>query len=448
MHERTERAMARLTFVLCCAVPTLIVLTWIVFTWTPWYHQRCLAQIEARLAETTGLIVQIEDFDRTTPLKLRLSGVRLLAPETGREIARVHQVTWAAQRDEIVFVLQQPELQSAELGHVWRLLHDRFLCRPDQTRLPVNLFASDLTIHSRLGPLTLRDLSALVTPQEKITLANIIGVPADSRDGTPIKIHVTRDRRDEVPTTTWTLETGNTALPCSALAECFPIMENLGPNAMYSGVMRYIQHPRGGAALDLSGSRFTQVELSRLFERLPHKLTGTAELHMSRCLIQADGKATDVTGTFRASDGLVGGRLLQSFEQHMGFMSTESIRSADIRELAYDRISLGFKVLGERMELVGICHTERDYEYVPRGTLLCAGGQGLLQTSDTILPTISLLRAIAPGHSELVPISQQTSMLADLLKAPSRPLVHATESDVPRVTSVAPPSGGPTIQQR
>ena len=55
MHERTQRAMARLMFVFCCAIPTLVTISVIVFTWTPWYHHRCLSQIEAKLSDETGL---------------------------------------------------------------------------------------------------------------------------------------------------------------------------------------------------------------------------------------------------------------------------------------------------------------------------------------------------------------------------------------------------------
>ena len=78
-------------------------------------------------------MVKLDDFERATPSSLQLSGVRLLDPETSREIARVHQITWVQHFDEIVFVMREPELQSAELHQVWELIHDRFLCRPDQT---------------------------------------------------------------------------------------------------------------------------------------------------------------------------------------------------------------------------------------------------------------------------------------------------------------------------
>ena len=201
MHEKTQRAMARLMFVLRCAVSTLMTLSVILFMWTTWYHNRCKTQIAAKLGDETGLLVEIEDFDRATPLALHLNGARIFDSETGREVASVRRVTCAATYDEIVFVLRQPEMQSSELHHAWKLIHDRFLCRPDQIELPVRLVATDLAIHSKALLLTPQDVDGLVTPQERKTLANFVCFPADSANRSLVTINFRRDRSGDVPTT-------------------------------------------------------------------------------------------------------------------------------------------------------------------------------------------------------------------------------------------------------
>tara|TARA_R110002049_G_scaffold2750_8_gene22286 strand:- start:242268 stop:243587 length:1320 start_codon:yes stop_codon:yes gene_type:complete len=439
--------MARLMFVLCCALPTAMTVSVILFTKTPWYYQRCLAEIEAELSDETGLIVRIDDFRRSTPSSLCLSGVSLLDPETEAEIARVHQIDWARKHDEIVFVLRQPELQSAELRHVYRLIHDRFLCRPDQTRVPVRVLANDLTIHSRTGPLTLLDIDANVTPQARRTVVNVVGVLAERHVTAPIKLHFTRDRREEVPTTTWILDAPGTALPCSALAECFPIMHSLGADATFAGVITYSEQPDGGASLDLSGSRFSQVELSRLFETLPHKLTGTADLELVRCLVGPDGTLIDFSGQFYARSGLLGGSLLSSLSQNLNLMVPAQWVGSTMRELNYDRIAVSINIRGEELELTGICNNERSGEYLPKGTMLSAGGEPLVLTSEEPMPVIQLVNAFSPSHSVLVPLSEQTSVLARFFKAPSRVRDYDQDS-TPHIISAAPPTGGPQIKQR
>jgi hypothetical protein len=449
MHERTQRAVARLMFVFCCALPTAATCLAILLTWTPWYHRWSLAAIEAEWSDQTGLVVAIEDFRREAPSTIQLSGVRLSSPETGREVVSVRRVTLAWRDGEFVLVMRHPELQSAELGNAWRAVHDRFLCRPDQTAAPVQLLASDFTIHSRTGPLTLRDVNGFVTPQARATLANLTCVAASSAEATPIKINLRRDRRGPQPTTNWTFETGGTPLPCSALAECFPMMKSLGPDAMFRGLIAYQQPAGRKATLDLSTSRFEQVELSRLFEKLPYKLSGVAELHLDRCLIEVDGPAVDVTGTFRATDGLVGDALIESSRTHLGFALPEaSASAAATRDLAYDQIALHFKLHGESLELTGVCHQETAYRGFPRGTVLCGGGQPLVRSSEQVLPAVQLLRLLSPSHSLMVPISEQTSVLSKLLKPPSRPLPTGTPTSMPRVTSAEPYSGGQPIKQR
>ena len=313
--------------------------------------------------------------------------------------------------------------------------------------MQVSIVANDLTIHSRTGPLTLVDINALVTPQARVTLARIDGFLADSRETAPIKIHVTRDRRQETPTTTWWLDTGNTPLPCSALAECFPMMQLLGDDATYAGALVYSEQPQGGATIDLSAARFTQVELSRVFEKLPHKLTGTAELQLNRCLIGSDSKAVDVSGIVHATNGLIGGSMLHSLKQHLQFAIPNFDSSTPIRELAYDHIAFGFNIHNEVMKLTGICGNERSMEYLPPGTIVCAGGQPLVYTSDEELEVIQLINAISPQHGVFVLESEQTSGLAKFLKPPSRQRNYEASPHPPRVLNIATPSGGPVIRQ-
>ena len=230
--------------------------------------------------------------------------------------------------------------------------------------MPVSIVANDLTIHSRSGPLSLVDINASGDTTSPSHLASIVCVLADSREQHRFRSIFKRDRRAENPTTTWTLESGNTPLPCSALAECFPVLELLGADATYAGVMTYSQQPEGGATLDLGASTFCQVELSRLFEKLPHKLTGKSQLELNRCLIGTDGKAIDVRGSIFARDGLVGGGLLDASRKHLRLAIPMLDPSSPIRELEYDRIAFGFDIHDEVMKLTGICG-QRSGERIP-----------------------------------------------------------------------------------
>src|SRR5690606_33969255 len=115
--------------------------------------------------------------------------------------------------------LSQPELQSEQLAYVWRIIHDRFLCQPELTTRPVRMAADDLTIHSRSGSMTLRDVDMWLRPLDQRVEAMIQCVPAAQHNDAPVHITVVRDRSGRFAATDWTLHSGDIALPCSALAD-------------------------------------------------------------------------------------------------------------------------------------------------------------------------------------------------------------------------------------
>src|SRR6056297_216010 len=445
MHERTQRAIARLMFVFCCAIPTSTTVLIVLVMATPWYANRVRRQIEAELARDTGLIVRIEDFHRTSPATLRLDRVRLIEPETMREVARVRQVEWVTRQDEVSILLQQPELQSASLPSTWRLIHDRFLCRPEQTSRPIRLAANDLTIHSASGGgMTLRDVDAWIEPQAKAVQASIQCVPAIASAATPIQITVRRDRSGEQPATNWMLDTQDTALPCSALSDYLPgLIGNLGNEAMFAGTMRW-QLNHQDWWIDLSGSRIEQVSLDRIFEQQAHRLSGKATIQLERCRIEP-GRRVDIAGSVRARDGLIGRSLLLSLHHHLDF----EVRVPDGKEdLPYDRIAVRFNVDDTQLRLDGICRTEVGFESFPVGVVLCSGGYPLVRSSPQTLRSLALVSALAPAHSVMVPVADQNRGLMQVLIPPSRPILQDPQgAQRPKIQTARDWSGGPVTGQ-
>ncbi|TWU26449.1 hypothetical protein Pla52o_03020 [Novipirellula galeiformis] len=451
MHERTQRAFARLVFVVCCALPTSLVLMTILVTWTPWYHHKCLREITASIAKDTGLHVTIEDFDRPSPTRLDLQNVRLFDPETNREVAKVYQVSWTTVNEGVSIVLQQPELQSSELENTWRLVHDRFLCQSICVSTPVRFAANDLTIHSSAGPMTLRDVDAWIEPGDpsvvgSSTRATIECLPSGQSHERGFRIEVVRDRSGVAPVTMWTLETGDTALPCSALAQYSDAIAMLGNDATFSGMMRWCIEPDGWW-VDLSTSRFEQVDLARLFQRLPHQLTGKASLLFRRGMIRP-GKTVDVIAELRAKDGMVGTSLLASMQRDLGMTIQTEITNA--RPVAYDHLAMQFQIFGAKMTLDGICRTEHGFEGLPAGVVFIADGYSMVQARELEMPAIALAKAVAPSHSVLVPISEQTTPLMQWLLPPSRALPNDPSHSPPpspRIQTTQAFSGGPTISE-
>jgi hypothetical protein len=447
MHERNQRAIARLMFVFCCALPTSLTVVCILVSWTPWYHQRSLRSIEEELSQDTGLIVQIEDFKRATPSTWHLIGVRVTDPETELEVAQVREVHWVSGSNEVSIWLHQPELQSSQLPKIWRLLHDRFLCQPERTDLPVKVAGNDLTIHSRTGALTLREIGAWIQPEDDSVEATIQGIPAFSRTNAPISINVRRDRSGPEPMTQLVLDTNGNRLPCSALAEYLPRLESLGNEATFFGTLQW-QLDSDRWWVDMASSRLEQVSLDKLFEKQVHRLSGTATFQFDRCRIEPHNRRSDIVGSIHAADGMVGRSLLISAHQHLGFalpkIPTGLVDSTG--DVPYDRLAIGFEINSTQLKLHGICRREVGFAGIPAGVILLLDGHPLVYSSDKTLDALSMITALAPSHSVPVPLSKQTSWLTSVLIPPSRPLPR-DPADPPRIRFSDRSGGGPPVSQ-
>lgn len=447
MHERTQRAIARLMFVFCCALPTIVVVACILVSWTPWYQGRSLRSIEEQLSRQTGLIVQIDDFKRATPSTWHLVGIRIIDPETELEVALVREMHWVSDRKQVSVLLHQPELQSSELPKVWRLLHDRFLCQPVHTGLPVKVTGNDLTIHSRTGALTLRELAVWIEPERDSVEAIIQAIPAFARADAPIRLNVRRDRSGSEPRTQLVLDSNGNQLPCSALAEYLPRLERLGNDATFFGTLEWQLHPDQWW-IDLGSSRFEQVSLDKLFEKQFHRLSGRATIQFDRCRIEPHNQQSDIVGSIHAADGLIGRSLLLSGQQYLGLVMPkipDGLVPAT-GDIPYDRLAIGFEINRSQLKLQGICRREIGFSGFPVGVALCLNGFPLVSTSDKTLDALSVITALAPSHSVPVPLSKQTSWLTSVLIPPSRPLPR-DRADSPRIHFSDQRGGGPPVSQ-
>ncbi|MFK8111545.1 MAG: hypothetical protein AB8B91_05070 [Rubripirellula sp.] len=444
MHERTQRAIARLMFVFCCAVPTSVTVLCVLVTWTPAYHGYQLRKLEASLSDDTDLVIEIEDFRRPTPSSLELTHVRALDPETGAEVATVRKLQWVSNGQDVAIVLHQPNLQSKELANTWKLVHDRFLCVPQRTSIPVQVSANALTIVSAAGSQTFKDVRAWIDPQFDAVGAVLQATPADSGATSPIDISIRRTR-GESPATQWTLDTHDTPLHCSALAEYVPEIQSLGGDAMFFGVMRW-QLSSKDWWIDLSGSRFEDVSLSRLFERHAHRLTGSATVELKRCRIEPNHPRSDIAGTLWARNGVIGQTLLRSAKKHLKFALAPEVLATPTVDPEYDLLALDFELNSTQLAINGICRSDEMYHGFPADVVLCRDHLPLVQSTGTTINAIEIANVLASPASVSIPVSSQTTWLLNVLVPPSRPLPSESHYP-PRIRSAGVSQGGPTIQQ-
>ncbi|QEF96688.1 hypothetical protein Mal15_07160 [Stieleria maiorica] len=354
MHERTQRAVARLLFVFCCAVPTSIVFLSILVTWTPWYQANKLAELTHHLNLQTGLVFEIGRCERVAPGKYILENVRVSDPDSRQHVVTVRLIDYLVERERAAIILHQPEFQSAGLGHAWTMLHDRLISRPAQTVVPISILATDVSILSRTGSMPPVDVSAEITPEGDSVRMIARAGHATRHVGPRLHVELFRDRDREVPATELVLSTEGTALPCSALAEYAPAIKHLGANAEFVGVIACRQTLHGWT-YDLGSSSLTKLSLNDLTDHLPHRVIGEAEVQFRRCVIHP-GESVNLVGTLKSSKPAnlrIKTPLLAAMRDHLGM-------AVDERELVPNpngiecELALNFDIRDETMTLTGI----------------------------------------------------------------------------------------------
>jgi len=433
-------------FVLCCAMPTFLTVAVVLVTLTPWFADYRRTCLERELSQRIGLRVEIAKCEFPAPATVRLSGVKLSEPETGTKVATIHVVTWVNTDEKVAVRLSQPELQSAMLPFAWRVIHDRFLCQPELTTVPIRLAADDLTIHSSSGAVTMRDVDTWLRPVDDGIEAMIQCVPAERTDAAAVHVSVVRSRKGVLPATDWTLSTGDIQLHCSGLADYLPALRQLGPEATFLGTMKWRIEGQQWS-LDLGSSQFSDVDLAELTRGTAHRLTGDATIRLERCQVEP-GRELDVSGTMNAGSGFVSRSLLASLAKELRFEINPEI-DASARDLAYETMAVRFDFFGSGMTLEGICGKQRGLERLPHGIVLVGQGRGMLASGQKTQSWVGLARSLWPQRTELLAVSPQTTWLFGVLPAPPSSDMDTESDDTkpPRITSADRLQNTPTIVQ-
>ncbi len=378
MHERTERALCRLAFLALCALPTMLTIGVAGWTRTPWHYRRQIAALEQTLQLRLGLEVEVGGLRCPAPGVWELQRVILRDPETGDEVARVREVAYAVISERVIVHLSQPEIKSAQLNLVWRLVHDRFLCQPDLLESGLRLTAEDLSLHSHVQGLTLSPVRVEVEPRADKTLAIVRFKLADggAREE-PAQLEVTRSRDGDRPRTEWSLKTGSEALPCSVLADYLPAMRRLGVQAEFKGILDW-ELDREDYKVTIAGATFTNVNLSELLEPFDHRISGLGTIEVQELVRHSGQKIAKATGSIVMRDAKIDTPLLQA----MGKLANVRVAPMppDIGpRVACQLLAMHIQLNGDNLHLSGIAYRQPNFEYLRPGPAILANNVPIVE---------------------------------------------------------------------
>lgn len=373
MHESTSRWLSRVAFVVLGALPLALCLSFCVLQYLPSFHQWRVERWQTRLTALLGLAVEIASVEELSPTQTRLCGVRFRHPESKVEIGNVHQVVVDRYLELCRIHVDQLVIEGSTLNLGWRLLHDFVLCRPDHTRLAMQLTADRLTIH---GPesSSVSDILINLWPGIDATQIGIDFLPTErmieepdrSSSLQPIRVSLKRHHAEGDQRTDVQLRALTTPLPCSLVKWIWPAASDFGIQAKIQGVVDLscteagwnlgVGRWSGGDPPPAQRSppvRISGVDFRRLFsleasssgEESSGKthFAGTGTLWLQRAEV-TERRIEYLWGVADIDSGSVSTRFLQTCSQQLGILLVDELMRPARLEVAFGKAQIHFCV--------------------------------------------------------------------------------------------------------
>lgn len=414
MHDRTRRLLCRWGFLLLGVGPTLAVVIGIGVVRSPSYIAAQRAACERQLSEILGLNVAVAEFRQLLQGVTQLEQVTLTEPETGEAIGRIRHLEFGRQAGQWVILASQPEIEGAHVWRLWEALHERLLRTRGADAADALFYAGELTVRPAGGQraTTLTDVRASLRmtdggPQTALEFRDVALQMSE-----PAQLRITRDRQVQPPATRWELNTRSTALPCSLLADYLDILRTAGDRATFQGTIAAAPSAKGWAG-EITG-RFLDVDLDRLTERRPHKLSGFAEVVLHRARFQ-DGRVVDAAGDIACHGGVVTRSLLYQADKSLGLVADARLLAPQANTLvAFRELRLGFTLDQAGIRIAGQCP--------PLGSgvvMTDEGGPLLSSQGQDVIQVTALVRTLSPDSGGHVPANYEAYQLLHVLPIPT-----------------------------
>jgi len=423
LHERTQRKVLCAAFVVCCLLPTaLVVLLGI------WRRMPGHVESEARkLGALLGMQAELQRVVHPWPGTIRYEGLVLADPETGRMLASIDSVSahWTRHVDQagrrralLRLTAGQVEIERSAIHRI-RGLVERALRR--------ELGAGEVDVELNAAVVRCR------MPEAVVALSNVEGrleeLPGGAQaqlafrlrgrggqqSAEPVRLRVVRNRQVQPPASGFELDTGGTAVPCVLLAEGWEPCEALGSRARFSGYLWANQ--TSGAGQDGWEGELTgevlDVDLGRLAERcLPGQLAafGQATIHSARF---RHGRLQQASATLTCGPGSISRSLLDAGSRRLGFQSLGQA-PAEGPTVPFEQLAFAVAIDQRGVWFQGRCAAGTP------GTIITDAKNWLLgepPLSRQPLPLVSLIRALCPaeGSYATLPVTSQGAWLAEHL---------------------------------
>lgn len=399
LHDRTRRLLCRAVFIAFGLLPALGVLAWS-GSINSAAHQ---AAVCSRLQAEIGLDLRVDDVSYPRPHVMVLHDVELLDPRSQATLARCRLVEIQTSGSSTTVVAAQPEVDLTQFANLKRLISDR-LQSSKSFGHAVQLSSSELTLRWTGDSRTVHhcQLEFKSEPESNRFQGTF------AFDNSPVRWSVTHAKQADVRHTETTFETGESALPCSLLADLAGCENRLGTHSTFSGSISIVDLPDGKQA-ELNGE-IRDIDLNEAVSRqFPHRLGGIATLRLQRAVVRR-GRLEEAEGSLSAGPGVVGYSLLQAASQAL---QMQTIPRGPENILDYRELAASFELDAHGITLRGQCKGT-----APNTFIRTESSPLLIGTTDGPMPIVAIVKALVPDSRIQVPATRQTDWLLQVLPVP------------------------------
>ncbi|MBX3423631.1 MAG: hypothetical protein KF752_18905 [Pirellulaceae bacterium] len=402
LHESTQRAICRASFVLLSLLPLALCLVWTVASYLPGYGQLQADRWQQRLAGMYGLTFRIDAVESLAPYRYRVTGVQLLHPETQAAIGQASSVDLHWEGGQWMASLTDMQVQLDQCLEACRIVHQWYMCRPGAQRYRATVTCKQLIIESAQQSQRIDDAVVQTFPETdkwgfKATFHH--------RDATEPKLPTKASqllmvrRHDTNQSATELQLRAETPLPCWLLWEFFqgpPSADSLPVGwptlqpAWLTGVLD-VRYQSNSSSLYLSDVKISQLDLSRWAFNQSAVMSGRADLHIAQAKFGSLGLDW-AEGRLEMGPGRIDASFLQSLGRYAQIQLPQSDLAVD--SVSFDRLAAAFRIQPQQIQLLG--------QLSPSGCILQdARGPLAARLDPAPIPLTNLVYAIGAGHPAL-----------------------------------------------
>ncbi|MGY8767319.1 MAG: hypothetical protein ACKVH8_02650 [Pirellulales bacterium] len=404
MHQSTHRFYCRTAFMVCCILPTVLVLGWISYRRSPIAHQ----QIEQQFSEHIGLKTTFSEFYNPQPNAYLLKDVKLYI--AGQ--ATLHIPSARVEKNNQIWMIDIPRCELSWSNHrrLWETLQEHLDQHRSESAETVRLRVKEIRFTDATLPSLYNLVAETSSTSERSQLSTNFTL-GTSQVKTPMQMVLETSSSTGVQVH-W--DTGDQQVALKRLSHAFDELWFAADETAFQGKIDWTQHEQN-TQTEISGV-FSDIELGPMLNSRSahsHYIAGQANLYLEQFQLH-NNHIQSAHGWLIGSEGQISLSLVLSAQTHLGVQPVFQTNAGGGLLRRYTKLGIEFRIAKNQLSLKGFC------EDFSSDTILAGLESSLvLEPTQSWQPVVSVIPALSSDSGFTVPATAQSAILLRWLASPS-----------------------------